>query len=77
MRVVNKRGLVADAGAGAGTTYYCDYIYVNNAQVGYAIVGGGWSPAAGCGVFCAHLGSLASDANAGLGAALSCKPLAS
>ena len=77
MRVVNKRGLVADAGAGAGTTYYCDYMYVNNAQVDYAFVGGDWSYAAACGVFCTYLRDLASDTRTDIGAALSCKPLAS
>ena len=76
MKVTNKRALTPDEAAGSGTTYYCDYVYVNNAQVDYALVGGYWSSGAACGVFCASLSNLASVAHANVGAALSCKPLA-
>ena len=48
----------------------------NNSGTMYAFVGGGWSDALPCGPFCAALGNAASNSYTGLGAALSCKPLA-
>ena len=73
----NKKYLLPSGNAGAGTTYYTDYVYVNNAQVDYAIVGGHWAIGANCGVFCVNVSGLASIAYTDIGASLSCKPLAS
>ena len=62
--------------SGSSSTYEADGMWYNNSQVNYASVGGYWGTGLLVGPFCAPLDSTASASNAGLGAALSCKPLA-
>ena len=51
-------------------------MWFNNGQNNYAFFGGAWPDALFCGGFCVYLVRTASNARAGNGAALSCKPLA-
>lgn len=65
-------------GSGSATTYECDRVYTNVARAdGYAIVGGSRSYDLSAGAFVAYLNFAPSSAYAGIGAALSCKPLVS
>ena len=61
---------------GSGTTNEADGLWFNNGQNNYAFFGGYWSHALLCGGFYVGLGNAASYSHAALGAALSCKPLA-
>ena len=61
--------------SGSDTTYEADYTW-QNSGTRYAFVGGGWSSGLYCGPFYAGLDGTATLANTGIGAALSCKPLA-
>ena len=62
--------------SGSSSTYEADGMWYNNSQVNYACVGGHWSHGLLVGPFCADLGDAASTSYSGIGAALSCKPLA-
>ena len=62
--------------SGSSSTYEADGMWYNNSQVNYALVGGAWGNGLQCGPFCAILDNAPSSSNASLGAALSCKPLA-
>ena len=59
---------------GTSSTYYCDALWTNNAQVNYALRGGNCGNGAPCGAFC--LGLFNDPANGWrlIGASLSCKP---
>ena len=61
---------------GSGTTYEADGLWFNNGQNNYALFGGSWRYALLCGGFCVGLDRAASYSYADVGAALSCKPLA-
>lgn len=63
--------------SGSSSTYEADGMYFNNGQVNYAFVGGYWSFDLLVGPFFAYLYSAASISASAIGAALSCKPLAS
>lgn len=62
--------------SGSSSTYEADGMWYNNSQVNYAVVGGAWGDDLLCGPFCAYLGYTPSISYSSLGAALSCKPLA-
>lgn len=62
--------------SGSSSTYEADGLWYNNGQVDYAFVGGDWAYDLMVGPFCATLRYAASASASGLGAALSCKPLA-
>lgn len=62
--------------SGSSSTYEADGMWYNNSQVNYAFVGGGWNVDLLVGPFFAALGNAASYSDSGIGAALSCKPLA-
>ena len=62
---------------GSSSTYEADGMWFTNTGVMYAVVGGYWGHALIAGPFCVSLHRAASLSNAGIGAALSCKPLAS
>lgn len=62
--------------SGSSSTYEADGMWYNNSQVNYAFVGGGWGNGLLVGPFCATLYFAASYSGSGVGAALSCKPLA-
>ena len=72
----NENGLIPTTVNGSQTTYYCDGLWFNNSQVDYAFVGGDYSGASLVGALCSNLYAAASYASIALGAALSCKPLA-
>ena len=62
--------------SGSSSTYEADGMWYNNSQVNYAFVGGYLANGLMVGPFSAYLTAAASDSASGLGAALSCKPLA-
>lgn len=74
---VQPWGRVPYQASGSATTYECDGLWYNNGQVDYSLVGGGWGDALLVGPFYVNLNSAASYTGATVGAALSCKPLAS
>ena len=70
-----KHGRYPITTSGSDTTFEADYAWYNSGTR-YAFVGGNWNRDLICGPFCAHLSNTATLAHAGIGAALSCKPLA-
>ena len=73
---ITNRGITPETISGSDSTYYCDGAWFNNRQVNYAFVGGRWVNGLRVGCLCVDLSAAVSDADAGNGAALSCKPLA-
>lgn len=61
---------------GSTTTFEADQVWADSGNGYYAYVGGSWGYDLNCGPFCANLFIGPSNANADVGAALSCKPLA-
>lgn len=74
---ISDKGLTPNTMSGGDQTYYCDGGWFNNSQINFALVGGNWNHAAQVGAGCVDLYAAVSFANSSLGAALSCKPLAS
>lgn len=60
--------------SGSATTYECDGLWFNNAQVNYALVGGFCNASSLCGLFCLNLADAASCTYWVVGASLSCLP---
>lgn len=69
-------GRIPFQASGSSSTYEADGLWFNNSGTMYALVGGDWGNSLSVGPFCAYLNDAAAYANANLGAALSCKPLA-
>lgn len=69
--------MVPKTASGTMTTDYCDGFWTNNSQVDYAYRGGYSDYGGLVGAFCLTLSHAASDTTWRLGAAPSCKPLAS
>lgn len=69
--VTDISGFVPKTASGSGTTYYCDGLWFNNAQVDYALVGGRWDNALRAGCRSVDLYGLASVASAAVGSRLS------
>lgn len=61
-------GSVPYVASGSESTYECDGLWFNNAQVNYALVGGSWDNAGLVGASYVNLNNLASNANANIGA---------
>ena len=61
---------------GSSTTYEADGLYYNNSGTMYALCGGYWNYDLLCGPFCAFLVTAPSYSDTNVGAALSCKPVA-
>lgn len=61
---------------GSTTTFEADQVWADSGNGYYASVGGGWNGDLTCGPFCANLFVGPSNTDTGIGAALSCKPLA-
>ena len=61
---------------GSATTYYCDGLWFNNGEINYALVGDRSGDGYLVGAFCSALRLLVSYCSWDVGAALSCKPLA-
>lgn len=59
--------------AGSDATYYCDYYYVNNSQLNYALMGGRAGSGSYCGFF-VDVSDAPAPAAWNVGAALSCRP---
>ena len=74
--LITDNGLIPTIASGSATTYYCDGLWFNNSQVDYAFVGGSSDDTSRVGALFSSLGNASSDAGWGIGAALSCKPLA-
>lgn len=75
MHVNDKCGVVPKALTGntSPTTYFSDGHWYGNSC--YAIVGGGWNNGLQVGAFCSGVDDAVSHTYAGIGAAVSCKPL--
>ena len=61
---------------GSTTTFEADQVWADSGNGYYAYVGGAWGDGLDCGPFAANLYYGPSVADSGIGAALSCKPLA-
>lgn len=73
----NSKYAIPTVASGSETTYYADGLWFNNSITAFAFVGGDCNSGSLCGAFCLYLYNLASYAGWNIGAALSCKPLAS
>ena len=73
---ITNRGITPETISGSDSTYYCDGAWFNNGQVDYACVSGDWDDSLHVGCLCVNLSDTVSYAGAGIGAELSCKPLA-
>lgn len=69
-------GRIPITASGSSSTFEADGLYYNNSGTMYAIVGGCWDSDLRCGPFCALLDVAPSLSYSNVGAALSCKPLA-
>lgn len=72
----SKFGLFPSETGGSSSTYYCDSLYINTSQVNYAIVGGNSNSGLDCGLWYSKLNNDVSSSDWGVGASISCKPLA-
>ena len=70
-------GMHPKTASGSSSTYFCDGLWFNNGQTNYAFRGGSCSDDARVGAFCCSLNGAASSTRWHIGAAVSCKPLAS
>lgn len=71
-----ENGMSPLTASGTSSTYYCDGLWTNNAQVNYAMRGGSCGVGAHCGAFALGLDSTPTASWWSYGASLSCKPLA-
>ena len=67
--------LLSNTTSGSASTYYCDYTWVNNSQVDYALRGGASLDGSVCGAFSLFLSDPSWASGWSIGLALSCKPL--
>ena len=74
--LITDNGLIPTIASGSATTYYCDGLWFNNSQVDYAYVSGGSVDVSHVGALCSSFYFASSTAYWSIGAALSCKPLA-
>ena len=74
--LITDNGLIPTIASGSATTYYCDGLYFNNSKVDYVYVGGDSSSHSLVGALYSAFYDTSSRAYWNLGAALSCKPLA-
>ena len=72
----SDKGMLPNVASGSSTTYFCDGLWFNNGQTGYASRGGYCNNDAKVGLFYCDLSSAASHASWHIGASVSCKPLA-
>ena len=73
---INEKYILPATIGGSETTYYCDGVWFSSGTM-YAHVGGSWSNAGRVGGFSCNLNGAASVTGVSIGAAISCKPLAS
>ena len=62
--------------SGSSSSFEADGVYYSNSGTTYALCGGGRDTDLLCGPFCANLGDAPSSSGTRIGAALSCKPVA-
>lgn len=74
--LITDNGLIPIIANGSDTTYYCDGLWFNNSQVNYTLAGGSSGNGSRVGALCSCLYYASSYSNASIGAAISCKPLA-
>lgn len=74
--LITDNCLIPKVVSGSATTYYCDGLYFSNSQVDYACVGGNSDNSSPVGALYSALYYDSSVAGWYIGAALSCKPLA-
>lgn len=74
--IFTKYGLVPKKSSGSATTYFCDGMWYNNSICSYALVGGLCNNGLQVGAFAVALDCAAFNGIWNVGAALSCKPLA-
>ena len=74
--LITDNGLIPTIASGSATTYYCDGLWFNNLQVDYAYVGGYSNDASRLGALYSLFDYASSVSRWGIGASLSCKPLA-
>lgn len=74
--MITDNGLIPTISRGSATTYYCDGLWFNNSQVNYVSVGGRHDSDSLVGALYSVLSDVSSVANWGVGASISCKPLA-
>lgn len=69
-------GRIPVTASGSSSTFEADSLWYSNSGTMYAMVGGSWYFGLSCGPFCAYLYNVPSFSYSYIGAALSCKPLA-
>ena len=69
-------GRIPVTASGSSSTFEADGLWYNNSGTMYAFVGGAWDSGLPCGPFYANLYNAPSYSTSHIGAALSCKPLA-
>lgn len=74
--LITDNDLIPTIASGSATTYYCDGLWFDNSQVDYAAVGGCSAYTSGVGALSSHLSATSSTPSWDIGAAISCKPLA-
>ena len=75
--LITNNGLIPTIASGSSTTYYCDGLWFgNNKKVGYIVVGGNSAYSFSVGALFSIVSNDASIVSWGVGASLSCKPLA-
>lgn len=74
--LITENGLIPVSANGSATTYYCDGLWFNDSEVGYAVVGVNSSGDSRAGALCSSLEASYSGAVWVFGASLSCKTLA-
>ena len=74
--LITDNGLIPTIASGSTTTYYCDALWFDNSNVNYALVGGNSNYASLVGALSSFLFDTSSTTRVTVGAAISCKPLA-
>lgn len=74
--LIANNGLIPTIASGSSTTYYCDGLWFDNSQVNYVLVGSDSTSASRAGALALELCNVSSITGWYIGAALSCKPLA-
>jgi|GEM_PF-2788146 len=68
---ITDQGYIPSVASGSASTYFCDGLWFNNAQVDYALVGGGWYNGWLAGGRCVNLYDAASNTSVTLGSRVS------
>ena len=74
--LITDNDLIPTIASGSATTYYCDGLWFDNSKVNYAFVGSNSNGTSHVGALCSSVADATSRRHWSVGAALSCKPLA-